>query len=53
MHENPGCLQRNRYKKQFIELSLKSLVYNRLTLTFPLPSILVFYNNAIRRVSHE
>ena len=39
--------QGNWNKKQFIELSLKSLVQNRLTLTVPLPTILVIYNNAI------
>ena len=39
----PQC---NRNKKQFIELSLKSLV--QIWVTFPLPTILIFYNNTIR-----
>ena len=36
-------LQHNRREKQFIEISLKSLVY--LSLNFPLPAIVVYYNN--------
>jgi hypothetical protein len=32
---------------QFTELSLKSLVRDGLTLTFPLSIILVFYNNSL------
>src|SRR5271170_5616300 len=39
-------LQCNRNKKQFVELGLKSLV--SIWVTFPLRTILVFYNNAIR-----
>ena len=38
-------LQRNQCKKQFIEISLKSLVWS--WVTFPLPTILVCYNNTI------
>ena len=39
-------VQRNRNKKQFIELGFKSLVW--IWVTFPLPIILIFYHNAIR-----
>jgi hypothetical protein len=39
-------LQRNRNKKQFIELGLTSLVW--IWVTFPLPTILISYNNAIK-----
>jgi len=39
-------LQRNQREKQLIEISLKSLV--RIWVTFPLPTILIFHNNAIR-----
>ena len=39
-------LQCNRCENQFIEISLKSLVW--LSLNFPLPAIIVYYNNAIK-----
>jgi len=39
-------LHRYQSKKQLIEINLKSLV--QILVTFPLPIILVFYNNAIR-----
>ena len=42
----PVPLQHNRNKKQFVELSLETLV--EIWVTFPLPTILVFYNNAIK-----
>jgi hypothetical protein len=45
IYEDPVRLQRNQNQKQFTELSLKSLV--QILVTFPLPAILVFYNNAI------
>lgn len=48
IHEILVQLQRNRNKKQFIELGLKSLV--RIWVTFPLPAILISYNNAISLV---
>jgi len=45
VHEILVQLQRNRNKKQFIELGSKSLVW--VWVTFPLPAILIFCGGVI------
>lgn len=44
-------LQRNHCKKQFIETSLKNLIW--IWVTFPLPTIILYSNNTIIVFSHN